>query len=398
MRIFNRLSSVIMSAAFVLSMTAAAVSASETDNVSETKEYTSGDFKYEINTENDDYYNESLYTENSIRITSYTGSAKELEIPEEIDGYTVTILGDYSFMDVSAEVITIPQTVSMIGSDCFFNNYNCKEYKVDSSNKYLKAEDGVLFDKDETILLAYPAAKTGETYVVPETVEIVASSSFDYTKLKSVELPEKLEYIGARAFCYNTVMESITLPENLEEIGDYAFAEMTSLSEVEFLTDKLTHIGSGSFADCSSLKEVEIPDGVTEIGQAAFLGTAMESVRIPPSVTTIGYSAFGYDKDFKINYKFVIYGKSGSMAESYATEEDSENDYKNQFKFIDEDAAAAVETGTSEEEKSGGISGKTVAYIVLGCIIAAGAAVLAILLALDHNKKKKSKKQDKKEK
>ena len=54
----------------------------------------------------------------------------------------------------------------------------------------------------------------------------------------------------------------------------------------------ITTIGDGAFLFCSSLTSVTIPDGVTKIGEGAFIGCRLTSVTIPGSVTEIGEGAF----------------------------------------------------------------------------------------------------------
>ncbi len=66
---------------------------------------TSGNFKYEVLSE----------TDKTCQITDYTGSATELEIPSELDGYTVTNIGFEAFFGCkSLTSITIPNSVTYI--------------------------------------------------------------------------------------------------------------------------------------------------------------------------------------------------------------------------------------------------------------------------------------------
>jgi hypothetical protein len=121
-------------------------------------------------------------------------------------------------------------------------------------------------------------------------------------------------------------------------------------------------------------------------------------------VDTIGYCAFGYEKDMETsNSNFVIYGVSGSAAQTYATDTDSEYDYTNNFTFIsktddqiaemlsgesdaEEDAADdPVEVVVEEEENQNFGMIMKIALLVLGGIVLCG-GVAAIVLS---SKKKK---------
>ena len=67
---------------------------------------------------------------------------------------------------------------------------------------------------------------------------------------------------------------------------------MTSLKSVE-IGDGVTSIGEGAFVNCSALTSVTIPSSVTSIGGGAFQGClALTSIVIPSSVTSIGGWAF----------------------------------------------------------------------------------------------------------
>ena len=64
---------------------------------------------------------------------------------------------------------------------------------------------------------------------------------------------------------------------------------MTSIT----IPDGVTNIGYAAFAGCSSLTSITIPDGVTSIGDYAFAWCSnLTSITIPSSVISIGYSAF----------------------------------------------------------------------------------------------------------
>ena len=69
-----------------------------------------GDYKYHV------------LEDGTVEINDYNGSAKALEIPSVLDGYTVTRIGSYSF-DYSYMLtsITIPNTVTNIYHYAFYH-------------------------------------------------------------------------------------------------------------------------------------------------------------------------------------------------------------------------------------------------------------------------------------
>jgi hypothetical protein len=149
-------------------------------------------------------------------------------------------------------------------------------------------------------------AATVQSVVVGEGITTVALYAFkDCVHLESVSLTSSLTFIGWNAFAGDHSLKEINLPEGLQDISYYAFF------------------------DCSSLANVTIPSSVQTIREGAFMGTALQSITIPEAVTTIGYKALGYvgAYDFsgmffmdELNDKFVIYGYTGTAAETYATE------------------------------------------------------------------------------
>lgn len=75
----------------------------------------------------------------------------------------------------------------------------CKEINVSSDNPYYASVDGVLFNKDVTKLLIYPAGKTSTSkygYAVPKTVKEITTRSFEYTSLDSILLPSSVKTIA----------------------------------------------------------------------------------------------------------------------------------------------------------------------------------------------------------
>lgn len=99
----------------------------------------------------------------------------------------------------------------------------CKEINVSTDNPYYTSVDGVLFDKDVTKLLTYPAGKTSTSkygYAVPKTVKEITTYSFEHTSLDSILLPSSViaNNDTASAFC-----NTDKLPQTIYGVsGSYA--------------------------------------------------------------------------------------------------------------------------------------------------------------------------------
>ncbi len=286
----------------------------------------------------DGMYNYVLTEDGGVRITdlidnrSYEGA---IVIPGEIDGKAVTALGNGAFVGaVNVTSVTIPASVTEIGECVFQNCPAIEEFIVEEGNTYLTVhEDGSLLGDEAAFYLAYPCGKADTAYTLPDGIEEIAPAAFSYAlNLEEVTVTEGVLWIDPWAFSYSAIT-TITLPDSLETIDDYAFAYCTHLHDVD-LGEGLETILNASFAECRALTEITLPDTLTYIGQQAFIGTSLPSVTIPSSVTTISYYAFGYDTSYNQIESFVVYGEENSMAQSYCTAVDEDNDYENSFTFI----------------------------------------------------------------
>lgn len=82
--------------------------------------------------------------------------------------------------------VTIPGSVSSMGSNPFMNCTNLKEIIVSEKNKNYTDIDGILLNKEQTILLAYPCAKS-DTCIIPNSVDSIGSYAFSgCSQLKAI--------------------------------------------------------------------------------------------------------------------------------------------------------------------------------------------------------------------
>ncbi len=170
--------------------------------------------------------------------------------------------------------VTIPATVVSISDAPFRGCENMKSIKVEPKNMYYKSEpnkrdgsDYVLFNKNKSKLIAYPANSREVQYDIPDSVTVIS----DW------------------AFCDSKKLNRITMPDSVNEIGE------------------------GAFCNCSLLDEIEIPDSVTKIDDCAFRGcTSLDTVIIPNSVVDMGWGIFDGCEE-----KVVVYCEEGSYAQDY---------------------------------------------------------------------------------
>ncbi|MDE5755147.1 MAG: leucine-rich repeat domain-containing protein, partial [Oscillospiraceae bacterium] len=195
---------------------------------------------------------------------------------------SVTSIGDWAFCNCSSLTsITIPDSVTSIGNSAFSSCSSLTAIHVDSENQYYMDVDGILFSKNQTVLVKYPVGKTDQSYSIPGSVTIIGDSAFERcSSLISITIPDSVTSIGSWAFYECSALTSITIPDSVISIGDSAFDSCSSLTSVT-IPDSVKNIGSYAFCQgsytssdpeyhSSDLKRVSIGSGVVSIGENAF--------------------------------------------------------------------------------------------------------------------------------
>jgi hypothetical protein len=185
-------------------------------------------------------------TNGEVSITDCNQAASgELVIPDTIEGNPVTSIGVGAFRScTSLTSITIPDSVTSIGERAFERCTSLTTIEVGAGNVNYTDVNGVLFNTEKTLLLAYPAGKTDTNYNIPDSVTS----------------------IGVAAFFNCSSLASITIP------------------------DSVTSIGQGAFYQCSSLSIIIFLGAPPTVGANAFTGVAHGAVAL---VTRVALSSFG---------------------------------------------------------------------------------------------------------
>ena len=252
-------------------------------------------------------FNYSVLDDGTVNITDYNGSAEKVVIPDTIDGKSVTSIGYEAFYGcASLTSVTIPKSVTKISYNVFNGCTSLTAINVATENQNYVSVNGVLYNKDKTVLICYPAGKKDKNYKIPDSVTSIGYYAFSKcSNLTSITIPNGVKSIGNSAFYGCTSLTSITIPNSVTSIGDSAFYGCTSLTSIT-IPDSVTSIGESAFEDCSSLTSITIPNSVTDIGRSAFSGcTSLTAIDVEVgnnNYTSVNGVLFNKDKTELICY------------------------------------------------------------------------------------------------
>ena len=197
-------------------------------------------------------YRKSEDDENNIIIYQYDGYEEEINIPSKLDDLNVIGLdkkcfangvkfsdtkitkiiipesiisiGNGTFSDLyGLEEITIPKSVKSIGYNVFEGCNYLTKINVDSDNPNYCSDEGILYNKNKTILVNYPPGIEDTTFNCSEILEKIDNYSFYKNKyLGTIHLSKSIKYIGEQAFGDSELTE-IYFKDDPPYIADNAF-------------------------------------------------------------------------------------------------------------------------------------------------------------------------------
>ncbi len=164
--------------------------------------------------------------------------------------------------------VFLPASVSSISDAPFRGCESLKSIKVDRKNKYYKSEpnkregnDHVLFNKNKSVIIAYPASSREVQYDIPDSVMTISDWAFcECKKLNRITIPDSVYEIGEGAFSNCVLLDEVEIPDSVEKIDDCAFRGCTSLEKV-VIPDSVKELGWGVFDGCENTVTVYCDEG-----------------------------------------------------------------------------------------------------------------------------------------
>ena len=250
---------------------------------------------------------------------------------------TLRSIGVRAFGDTAITRIKLPDGLKSIGAYAF---YQSKLMSLDVPKTVTKIDE-----------YAFSYCNSLESVIIPGSVKILPESLFEADmKLKKVTLGQGVSRIARAAFRH-CGLTGVSFPDSVTVIGEGAFSFCPDLRKVS-LPKKLTEIGNGVFSNCRKLGNITVPASVKKIRSHVFYDClAMKKITILNSKTVIEKEAIGYNFNSGKNKTFVIVGKKGSTAQTYAK--------KNGFRFLNNTAAVRTAKMTGVPKTKTILRGKT---------------------------------------
>lgn len=153
-----------------------------------------------------------------VAITGFDGTVTEVEIPAEIDGLPVTVIGERAFENAtSLESVVVPENVTTLSSKCFNKCTSLKSISLPSTLKTIKYQafyncislESIEIPKGTTTLEhnVFNGCANLRTVIINNGVPELRVWTFQKCKIDKLYLAKSVTVIDADAFLDATVKE-----------------------------------------------------------------------------------------------------------------------------------------------------------------------------------------------
>lgn len=261
--------------------------------------------------------------------------------------------------------IHFPKTLKSVDGNPFAYCYSLYSISVDPLNPYFYAQDGVLFNRAEKKLQAFPYNKSIENYAIPEGIISIGESAFNnHAGCAAITFPKSLRKIGSWAFNRCSGFSFPEMMGQITQIDEFAFESCDTVESITIHNN--AKIGKSAFGGCNGLISASIEEGVTEISDYTFFSCeSLQNVELPSTLRSIGEHAFRMCESLKsltipmtVNYigecafddcpELVIRVEEGSYAAQYCQINHLKYEFYNASnECVDRSSYLDPESGTS---------------------------------------------------
>lgn len=242
-----------------------------------------------------DFYFADGTKEDTVIITGYSGSEKDIKIPKKIQGKIVEGIGNNAFSKMDIKSVELPDEIITIEKNAFAFCTELESVKLGKSVESIgdSAFSGCTKLKEITLpanvgsigALVFNDCDSLEKVEVESGGKLVVENNVIYSADKT------LAYCSFGKVDFN----GFKFPKELKQFGNFFFYGHDELTSFE-IPEGVRTISPDMFVLCTNLKNVTIPDSVAIIGNSAFLGcSSLEALYIPKSVRKIENFAFPVD-------------------------------------------------------------------------------------------------------
>lgn len=272
-----------------------------------------------------------ILEDGSAIVLSFPYDTEHIVIPDTLGGHTVTEIADESYHNAPAFLpsnvvsLSVPGSLRAFGYSVFFEAISLKEIILRPGNTaFTVDENGVLFNKDKTELICYPAGKPDTKYSIPEGTRKIADCAFlECLNLEELNLPASLEAFDPWYFSYCHHLETISVSKD----NPYYSSENGVLFNK---TKTVLYV-----YPCQNPRTVYyVPNTVTELARSAFafatlsnkdIHCTLTAVYLPNSVQTVAHPFIYCNVSWYMGYEYpietlTVYLESGSPLEAYCAE------------------------------------------------------------------------------
>jgi hypothetical protein len=203
--------------------------------------------------------------------------------------------------------ITIPSTTTLISYFPILQSQkNLVDFDVSLDNPNYSDVDGVLYNKNQTQLIAYPHGKSGTTFTVPDSVTSINYYAFNCLKnLQTLTIGVNLismDYAFSFNACDSTSLQDIDVAAGNPNYSDIdgVFFDKLQTNLLQYLQGRTStsYVVPSTVTTITRIDEnpyltaISLPTGLTTISTYAFRFSKLTSVVIPDSVVNFGSYPF----------------------------------------------------------------------------------------------------------